>query len=98
VLTAEDLAAGLRRVVALLGEEAPADPLADLGAEGCLADAGADLLLPPVRPDGEAAHGALSQQAAGATEPSLAVAHPGAHAGALKAATETGLQLGVMGR
>jgi len=78
-------------VIALLGEEAAADPLADLGAEACLGDPGAHFLLAPVRPDGEAPPGLLSEPGTGATEPGLAMLHPAADTRALKAATKTRL-------
>ena len=85
-------------MVAIPGEEAPADPLADLGAEAGLADPGADFVLTPVRPDGEAPPGLLSELGPGAAEPSLAMADAGAHTRALEAAAKTGLQLGIMGQ
>ena len=85
-------------MIAIPGEEAPADPLAYLGAEGGLADPDADFLLAPVRPDGEAPPSLLSELGPGAAEPSLAMAHAGAHTRALEAGAKTGLQLGVMGQ
>jgi len=98
MLATEDLAAGLGRVITLLGQEASADPLADLGAEIGLANPGADFLLAPVRPDGEAPPGLLSELGTGAPEAGLAIAHPAADARALGAATKTGLQLGITRR
>ena len=85
-------------MIALLGQEAPADPPADLRAEASLTDPGADFLLAPVRPDGEAPAGLLSELGPAAAEPSLAMAHAGAHTRALEAAAKTGLQLGIMGQ
>ena len=85
-------------MVAIPGEEAPADPLADLRAEARLADPGAHFLLAPVRPDGEAPPRPLSQEVTGAAEPGLTMLGPDAHARALKATAETGLQLGITGQ
>jgi hypothetical protein len=85
-------------MIAIPGEEAPADPLADLRAEASLTDPNADFLLAPVRPDGEAPPSLLSEPGPGAAEPSLAMAHAGAHTRALEAAAKTGLQLGIMGQ
>jgi len=85
-------------MIAIPGEEAPADPLADLGAEAILADPGAHFLLAPVRPDGEAAGGLLSETLAAAAEPSLAVADAAADAGADELATQAGLILGITGQ
>jgi hypothetical protein len=85
-------------MVAIPGEEAAADPLADAGAEATLAEPGADFLLAPVRPDGEAAAGLLGEAGAGATEPSLTMADAGAHTRALEAAAKTGLKMGITGQ
>ena len=85
-------------MIAIPGEEAAADPLADSRAEASLTDPGADFLLAPVRPDGEAPPSLLSELGPGAAEPSLAMAHAGAHTRALEAAAKTGLQLGIMGQ
>jgi hypothetical protein len=83
-------------MVAIPGEEAPADPLADFGAEASLVDPGADFLLAPVCPHGVAPAGLLSQAGTGAAEPSLAMADTTADTRALKTATETRLQMRVM--
>jgi hypothetical protein len=80
-------------VIARLGQEAPADLVADLGAEAGLTDAGADLLLTLVRLDSEPAPGALGQQDTAAAQAGLTVADPDAHAPALKTATETRLKM-----
>jgi hypothetical protein len=85
-------------VVALPGQEASADLLADLGTEACLVDPGADLLLAPVGLDGEAADGLLGEERAAETLAGLAVADPTADAAADEAATETRLELWVMGQ
>jgi hypothetical protein len=85
-------------MVAIPGEEAPADPLADLRAEACLVDPGADFLLAPVSPHGEAPAGLLSQADTGAAEPSLTMAHPTTDARALEAATKTRLQMWIKGQ
>ena len=85
-------------MIAIPGEEAPADPLAYLGAEASLTDPGTDFLLATVRPDGEAPPSLLSELGPGAAEPSLAMADAGAHTRALEAGAKTGLQLGVMGQ
>jgi len=85
-------------MIAIPGEEAAADPLADLGAEASLADSGANLLLTPVCLDGEAPPSLLSETGAGAAEPSLAMAHPATDARALETAAKTGLQLGITGQ
>ena len=98
MLAAKGLAAGLRRMIALPGQEAPADPVADLRTEIVLADPGADFLLPPVRLDGEAPHGLLSELDAAAAETGLTVANPAADARALKAAAKTRLKMRITGR
>jgi len=85
-------------MIAIPGEEASADPLADLGTEVGLTDPGADFLLTPVRPDGKAPPGLLSEPGAGAAEPGLTMAHPATDARALKAATETRLQMRITGQ
>ncbi len=85
-------------MVAVPGKEAAADPLADAGAEATLAEPGADFLLAPVRPDGEAPPSVLSEPGPGATEPSLTMADPRADTGALEAAAKTGLKMGITGQ
>jgi len=85
-------------MVAIPGEEAAANPLADLGTEAGLSDSGAHFLLAPVRLDGEAPPGLLSQELTAATEPGRTMLDPGAHTGALKAATKTRLKMGITGR
>jgi len=85
-------------MIAIPGEEAPADPLADLRAEASLTDPGADFLLAPVCPHGEAPAGLLSQADTGAAEPSLAMTDSTADTRALETVTETRLQVRVTGQ
>jgi hypothetical protein len=85
-------------MISIPGEEAPADPLADLRAEASLTDPGADFLLAPVRPDGEAPPSLLSELGPGAAEPSLTMADPRADTRALEAAAKTGLKMGITGQ
>jgi hypothetical protein len=82
-------------MITIPGEEAPADPLADLRAEASLMDPGADFLLAPVRPDGEAPPCLLSEADTGAAEPSLTMTDSTADTRALKPTTKTGLQMRV---
>jgi len=83
-------------VIAGLGQETPAELVAELGAEAGLLDTGTDLLLTPIRLNGESAPGALSQQDTAPTEASLTVTDSDAHAAALKLATETELKMWIM--
>jgi len=85
-------------MIAIPGEEASTDPLADLRTEIVLADPGAHFLLTPVRLDGEAPPSLLSQALAAATEPGLTMLDPAADARADELATETGLILGKTGQ
>ena len=85
-------------MVAIPGEEAAADPLADLGTKVGLADPGAYFLLAPVGPDGKAPAGLLGQADTGAAEAGLTMAHPATDARALETATETRLELRVTGQ
>ena len=82
-------------MVTIPGEEAPANPLADLGTEASLMDPGADFLLAPVRPDGKAPPCLLSEADTGAAEPSLTMTDSTADTRALKPTTKTGLQMRV---
>lgn len=82
-------------MVAIPGEEAAADPLADLGAEAGLMDPGAGFLLAPVGPEREAPAGLLSQADTGAAETGLTMTDPRADTRALKPTTKTGLQMRV---
>ncbi|MGB5926103.1 MAG: hypothetical protein WBH01_08470 [Dehalococcoidia bacterium] len=85
-------------MVAIPGEEASADPLADLGTEASLADPGADFLLAPVRPDGEAPPGLLGEPGTAATEPSRTMLDPAADARANELAAQARLILGITGQ
>jgi hypothetical protein len=85
-------------MIAIPGEEAPADPPADLGAEAGLSDTGAHFLLAPVRLEGEAAAGLLGQPLLAQAGACRAVADPAADAAADETATKARLKIGVMGR
>jgi hypothetical protein len=97
-LTAEDLAAGLGRVIALPGKEAAADLLADLGTEMLLVENLTDLFLAAVGHDAEAAGGLLSQELTTATEPGRTMLNPAADARTDELATQARLVLRITGQ